>query len=153
MKKNKYYAFITFGHNGVTIKAGDIFDADEVKFSKEDIDFLKSQQKIIARPEYITSQPELVDEFKLERPIVKPVEKPTEVTSEDTVDIVTEDIVKTSEDQPKDRYDEKEVIKPVSNLNLMKRADLIKLAEKLNIENPSKLTKNELVKKISEINS
>jgi len=153
MKKNKYYAFITFGHNGVTIKAGDIFDADEVKFSKEDIDFLKSQQKIIARPEYITSQPELVDEFKLERPIVKPVEKPTEVTSEDTVDIVTEDIVKTSEDQPKDRYDEKEVIEPVSNLNLMKRADLIKLAEKLNIENPSKLTKNELVKKISEINS
>jgi len=153
MKKNKYYAFITFGHNGVTIKAGDIFDADEVKFSKEDIDFLKSQQKIIARPEYITSQPELVDEFKLERPIVKPVEKPTEVTSEDTVDIVTEDIVKTSEDQPKDRYDEKEVIEPVSNLNLMKKADLIKLAEKLNIENPSKLTKNELVKKISEINS
>jgi len=153
MKKNKYYAFITFGHNGVTIKAGDIFDADEVKFSKEDIDFLKSQQKIIVRPEYITSQPELVDEFKLERPIVKPVEKPTEVTSEDTVDIVTEDIVKTSEDQPKDRYDEKEVIEPVSNLNLMKKADLIKLAEKLNIENPSKLTKNELVKKISEINS
>ncbi len=148
MKKNKYYAFITFGHNGVTIKAGDIFDADEVKFSKEDIDFLKSQQKIIARPEYITSQPELVDEFKLERPIVKPVEKPTEVTSEDTVDIV-----KTAEDQPKDRYDEKEVIEPVSDLNLMKRADLIKLAEKLNIENPSKLTKNELVKKISEINS
>lgn len=148
MKKNKYYAFITFGHNGVTIKAGDIFDADEVKFSKEDIDFLKSQQKIIARPEYITSQPELVDEFKLERPIVKPVEKPTEVTSENTVDIV-----KTAEDQPKDRYDEKEVIEPVSDLNLMKRADLIKLAEKLNIENPSKLTKNELVKKISEINS
>ena len=153
MKKNKYYAFITFGHNGVTIKAGDIFDPDEVKFSKEDIDFLKSQQKIIARPEYITSQPELVDEFKLERPIVKPVEKPTEVTSEDTVDIVTEDIVKTAEDQPKDSYDEKKVIEPVPDLNLMKRADLIKLAEKLNIENSSKLTKNELVKKISEINS
>ena len=38
----KYRAFIDFIHNGVRIRGGEVFDSDVVKFSKEDINFLKA---------------------------------------------------------------------------------------------------------------
>lgn len=190
MKNNKYYAFITFGHNGVTIKAGDIFDANEVKFSKVDIDFLKSQQKIIAGAEYVISHPELAEEFGLEISPVEPVEIPTEISQtvvvnvakvypeskhvelvenvvapeveevvteevvEETIDVVEPSIEEVvTEEVVLESDDEIEVIINESSLNRMKKADLVKLAAKFDIDNPDKLTKTELVKKITEINS
>lgn len=190
MKNNKYYAFITFGHNGVTIKAGDIFDANEVKFSKVDIDFLRSQQKIISGLEYVISHPELADEFGLESPVVEPVEIPAEITprilvnavevqpgscyvelvekavEQELEEVVAEEVVEETVDAVEpiieevateevvlESDDEIEVIINESSLNRMKKADLVKLAIKFDIDSPDKLTKTELVKKIAEINS
>ena len=44
---SKYLAFVSFGHNGVSVKLGEIFDAKEKKFKIRDIDFLLSQNKIM----------------------------------------------------------------------------------------------------------
>lgn len=184
MKNNKYYAFITFGHNGVTIKAGEIFDANEVKFSKVDIDFLRSQQKIIAGVDYVIFHPELADEFGLEvaepvveespvieniEPVVEPLveqlvemKQVTPVLVEPVVDevidfepvpVVDEPVEEIVEEVVLESDDEIEVIINESSLNRMKKADLVKLAAKFDIDNPDKLTKTELVKKITEINS
>jgi len=38
---------ITFGHSGVTIAGGSVFDPKDVGFSNQDIDFLKSTGKIL----------------------------------------------------------------------------------------------------------
>lgn len=44
---SKYLAFVSFGHNGVNVKIGEIFEAKEKKFKTRDIDFLLSQNKIM----------------------------------------------------------------------------------------------------------
>ena len=43
----KYIAMITFGHSGVTIPGGSVFNSEDVGFSYQDIDFLKSTGKIM----------------------------------------------------------------------------------------------------------
>jgi len=43
----KYLAMITFGHSGVTITGGSVFDSEDVNFKHQDIDFLKSTGKIM----------------------------------------------------------------------------------------------------------
>lgn len=179
MKNNKYYAFITFGHNGVTIKAGEIFDANEVKFSKVDIDFLRSQQKIIAGVDYVIFHPELADEFGLEvaepmveespvivetKPLIETVveiepagpvmvEPIVEVVDLEPVPAIAEPVEEIVEEVVLESDDEIEVVINESSLSRMKKADLVKLAGKFNIANPDKLTKTDLIKTIAEINS
>ena len=44
---SKYVAFVSFGHNGVSVSSGEVFDAKAKKFKNKDIDFLLSQNKIM----------------------------------------------------------------------------------------------------------
>lgn len=72
---NKYLAFVSFGHNGVNVKSGEIFEAKDKKFKTRDIDFLLSQNKIMLVDK--------VEKTKINMPIsVDIVERRNEVDAE-----------------------------------------------------------------------
>jgi len=170
-----YFAFITFTHNGKRIDGGGIFDAELVGFTDIDLEFLRSQGKIMfVAPK--SSAPIVVPEVKIVEPEIIPIEEVQqpelviESTSVVVEELVTEPEAPVVEEpvvEPESPVVEEEVVSEVvlqsddridveineSDLRLMKKADLILLAEKYNIENPSKMTKENLILKISELNS
>jgi len=171
-----YFAFITFTHNSKRIDGGSIFDAELVGFTDIDLEFLRSQGKImfvapkssapivvpevkvveseiipveeVQQPEpMIESAPVVVEELAAEPTELPVIEEPLIETESPAVE---EEVVGEVVLQSDDRID---VEINESDLRLMKKADLILLAEKYNIENPSKMTKENLILKISELNS
>jgi len=93
----KYFAMITFGHNGKTIAGGSIFDPKDMGFSFNEIDFLKSTGKIIIAPNKPVEKkekPKTVSYVKQEIPLVidlETIEEPVVELSEELE--VTEDVV------------------------------------------------------------
>lgn len=169
----RYYAFISFGHNGVNIKGGTVFDAADVNFSKVDIDFLRSQQKIVTESEYISrfkpaeksvSEPVIATPVVEEPVTIVPepiVEEPVPVVSEAVIEepvtivpepIVEEPVIETVEETiPSDDRITVEINE--SELINMKKADLVELAKRFDITGAARMTKEDLVAKISELNS
>lgn len=171
-----YFAFITFTHNGKRIDGGSIFDAKLVGFTDIDLEFLRSQGKImfvdpkssapIVVPEVKVIESEIipVEEVQQPEPVIESVPVAVEELAAEPAElpvieeslvatespVVEEEVVGEVVLQSDDRID---VEINESDLRLMKKADLILLAEKYNIENPSKMTKENLILKISELNS
>jgi len=172
----KYRAFIDFIHNGVRIKGGEVFDSDVVKFSKEDINFLKEQSKIeSAQP--LAKPKRLLDEILLSKlEVSEPAPEPV-VNEENTVGILIEgprtpsDSSLFKEDTAIEEVDKVEELEAgfeealsweesnntaavdirESELAKLSKVKLVELAEKLNIDTKGK-TKRELALEIAKVN-
>lgn len=156
----KYRAFINFTHNGVRIKGGEVFDNDVVKFSVEDINFLKEQSKIELVP--ISSElkqtvenvePSVADNYKAvdesfsEESELSVAEEETEVVPEEKESLEVDEQLPWEESDDLVTVEIKE-----SNLTKLSKAKLVELAEKLNIDTNGK-TKKQLAVEIAEINT
>ena len=166
----KYRAFIDFIHNGVRIRGGEVFDSDVVKFSKEDINFLKEQSKIesvqpLAKPkrpldeipfsklEVSEPAPEPVAGVPTGGPRVSsnssPFEEGATVGEVDKVEELepeSEEVLLLEESN-----DAATVGIHESELAKLSKAKLVELAEKLNIDTEGK-TKRELALEIAKVN-
>jgi len=80
----KYIAMITFGHSGVTIPGGSVFNSEDVGFSYQDIDFLKSTGKImpVQSKEEVLKSKKLTEE-KIEIQVVE-VSEDVDIALEET---------------------------------------------------------------------
>lgn len=153
----KFKAMITFMHNSVMIYCGDIVDSEVVKFSNNDINFLRSQNKImLLKSDYIKEEikkAEMIkEEFKKEENVVEIKEKND--IEEYIPSITKKEIKKEINEEFTEKVDE-EVVEEVKNNDFvqMKRADLIKLAISKNIPNAFKMSKVQLVEKLNELNN
>ena len=165
----KYRAFIDFIHNGVRIKGGEVFDSDVVKFSKEDINFLKEQSKIESA-QLLTKPKRLLDEIPFSRlEVSEPVPEPVagvptggpyvssssspfeegatvgEVDKVEELEPESEEVLLLEESNDAATVGIRE-----SELAKLSKAKLVELAEKLNIDTEGK-TKRELAVEIARV--
>ncbi len=102
----KFMAMKNFIHNGVAINGNNIYDSNEIKFSINDIEFLKTQSKIIILVEKEEIKRDIKEKPKFE---VKKEEVKIEAKSEI---IKAEEEVKQVEEVKQEIFVEAEETKP-----------------------------------------
>lgn len=127
----KYFAYNTFTHNNKKINGGEVFDSVEVGFSQNDVDFLKTFQKIrpVLENKVIKKEPVKIE--TIEEPIVEKKE------------VLVEEHIEVEPELEPEKVD--------VNIKKLKRGELLKFASSLGIKNANKLSNKEVIEQIEEI--